>query len=265
MISKVRQAIGFVSRGMNGGKKELKVTAPFFPGQNKDKPGWISPTYSQSRAVQLDFELIAENRCIAYADNLPESETYRILRTQLLQRTRGSGQNTIMVTSALPGEGKTLTAVNLAFTLAREFEHTVLLVDCDLRKQSIHKYLGYESEKGLADYLTAGSPVSALFTWPGIEKMTLISGGRPFQESAEILASPRMKELMTDMKGRYPERYIIVDAPPILARADVLSLLPLMDQVVVVVQAGKTSMDDLGKALGCLPREKILGLVLNRC
>jgi non-specific protein-tyrosine kinase len=170
-----------------------------------------------------------------------------------------------MVTSALPGEGKTLAAINLAFTLAREFQHTVLLVDGDLRKQSVHKYLGCAGEKGLVDYLADGVPVSELITWPGIEKMTVISGGRSFQESAEILGSPRMKELVSDMKSRYPERYILFDVPPILTAADALSFAPLVDRVIVVVQAGKTSRDDVKKALQFLPKEKILGLVLNRC
>jgi len=95
--------------------------------------------------------------------------------------------------------------------------------------------------------------------------MTLISGGRPFQESAEILGSPRMKELITDMKGRYPERYILFDAPPIMAGADVLTLAPLVDHIIVVVRAGKTSMEDVRKALGFLPKAKVLGLVLNHC
>jgi non-specific protein-tyrosine kinase len=116
----------------------------------------------------------------------------------------------------------------------------------------------------LIDYLTGNSPLSDLIMWPGIEKMTLISGGRPFRESAEILGSPRMRELIADMKGRYPERYIVFDAPPVLTGADVLTLAPLVDGVIVVVQAGKTSTTDVEKALRFLPKEKILGFVLNR-
>jgi non-specific protein-tyrosine kinase len=234
-------------------------------GKDKDRAGWVSPTYSQARAVHLDPALTARNRCLAYLDNTPEAESYRVLRTQVLQRTRCSGGNVIMVTSALPGEGKTIAAINLAFTLAREFQHTALLVDADLRKQSIHKYLGYASEKGLGDYLMNGTPVSDLITWPGIEKVTLISGGRLCHESAEILGSPRMKELVSELKERYPGRYVLFDVPPILAGADALTFAPLVDQVVVVVQAGKTSMDDVKRALRFLPKEKILGLVLNRC
>jgi protein-tyrosine kinase len=266
MINKMKTAIAYISQKRRKGKKGR----PAFSSRNdpdggiKEKAGWISPEYSQSRSIHLDPEFLARNRCIAYANDARETEAYKILRTRLLHRTRSSGSNTIMVTSALPGEGKTLTAINLAVTLAREYQHTVMLVDADLRRQSVHKYLGCTGEKGLINYLADGTPFSELIAWPGIEKMSLVSGGRPYQESAEILGSPRMKELIADIKGRYPDRYIIFDAPPILTGADVLTFAHLIDQVIVVVQAGSTSMDDVRKALQFLPREKILGLVLNR-
>ncbi|MBF0559585.1 MAG: P-loop NTPase [Nitrospirae bacterium] len=234
-------------------------------GNGKKKAGWLSPDYCQSRTFHLDPGLIEANRCLAYLDSVPGAEAYRILRTQILQRTRSTGGNLIMVTSVLPGEGKTLTAINLAFTFAREYQHTVLLLDGDLKKQSIHKYLGCNGDRGLIDYLLDGAHVPELITYPGIEKMTLISGGRSYKESAEILGSPRMRELISDMKGRYPERYAIIDAPSILTGADVLTLAPLVDHVIVVVRQGKTSMDDARKAIKFLPKEKVLGFVLNRC
>ncbi len=249
----------------NSGLTQAPLVSNVETDTDRERAGWLSPEYSQSRTVHLDPGFIVRNRCIAYMDNCPEAEAFRVLRTRLLQRTRGAGGNTIMVTSALPEEGKTLVTINLALTFAREFEHTVLLVDGDLRKQSVHKYLGTAGEKGLIDYLADGMPVTELMTWPGIEKMTLISGGRPFHESAEMLGSPRMKELIADMKGRYPERYILFDAPPIMAGADVLTLAPLVDHIIVVVRAGKTSMEDVRKALGYLPKAKVLGLVLNHC
>ncbi|MDA8091362.1 MAG: AAA family ATPase [Nitrospiraceae bacterium] len=263
MINRIREAI---FKKLDKGIRALPVRVHReHEAVDAQLPGWMSPAYSQARPIHLDMGLIEGNRCLVYQDNTPEAEAYRILRTRILQRTDYSGHNTIMITSALPGEGKTLTAINLAFTMAREFQHTVLLVDGDLKKQSIHKYLGYAGENGLIDYLADGMPVSEFITWPEIEKITLISGGRSFMESAEILGSLRMKELITDMKGRYPNRYILFDAPPILSGADVLTLAPLVDQVIVVVQAWKTSMDDVEKALQFVPKEKLLGFVMNRC
>ena len=169
-----------------------------------------------------------------------------------------------MMTSAVPGDGKTLTSINLAVSLAQDFQQTVLLVDCDLRRQSIHHYLGYGSDKGIIDYLLNDTPVSELITWPGIEKLTVISGGRPISGSCELLGSPRMKELVADMKCRYPDRFVIFDVPPLLAGADALAFVPLVDHVVVTVNEGETSLHDLNKALQLIPSEKILGLVLNR-
>jgi non-specific protein-tyrosine kinase len=214
--------------------------------------------------IKLDPLLLARNRCLLYMDNARAADSFRVLRTQVLHRTRDAGFNTILVTSAAPGEGKTVIAINLAISIAREFQHTVMLVDGDLRKQSIHKYLGCGGEKGLIDYLADSTPISELVTWPGIEKMTVISGGRLVHDSAEILGSPRMRELVPSMKARYPERYIIFDAPPILTGADVLTLTPLVDKIIVVVEACKTLLDDVKKALQYLPKEKILGLVFNR-
>jgi len=269
MIDRVMKTLSSLRDGWRGGSGRNAMTAS--PSQvrsgeeNKELYGWVSPHYSESRPVHLNPRVIAENRCLVYLDNLPETEAYRVLRTQIMQRTQGSGSNMIMVTSALPGEGKTLTAINLAFTFARQFQQTVLLVDGDLRKQSIHKYLGYDAGKGLMDYLSGRASISELITWPGVEKITMISGGTPGRECAELLGSPRMKELVCDIKSRYPERYIIFDMPPILTGADALTFAPLVDQIIVVVGAGRTSMESVEKALQLMPKEKILGFVLNRC
>ena len=239
-----------------------KVQTPIVPA-DKDKIGWVSPTYNKSRPVQLVPDIIENNRCVGFFPSAPEVEYYRLLRTQILQRANEKGGNTIMVTSSLPGEGKTLTAINLAFTFAKEFKQTALLVDCDLRQQKIHEYLGLNSEKGLVDYLLDDKPVQDLVIWPGIEKLTLISGGRATAGSSELLGSPRMKELVEDMKSRYPERFVIFDVPPLLSTADALAFAPFVDHILVVVRAGRTSIRDVNKALRLLPREKVLGLALN--
>jgi non-specific protein-tyrosine kinase len=169
-----------------------------------------------------------------------------------------------MVTSALPGDGKTTTAINLAFTVAKEFQQTVLLVDCDLQQQDVHKQLGYSSDKGLIDYLLDDCPVSDLFTWPEVEKISIISGGRTIRESSELLGSPRMIELVADMKVRYPSRLVIFDMQSISAGADALVFAPLVDHIVMVVQEGKTPAQDIKRTISMLPEEKLLGLMLNR-
>ena len=226
--------------------------------------GWVSPSYTQCRSVQLNPQKILNNRCVGYLCGSSESESYKFLRTQIQQRTGGQGGITVMITSAVPGEGKTLTAVNLSLTIAKEFNQTVLLVDSDLHQQKVHNYLGFDSSNGLADYLIKGTPISDLIVWPGVEKLTVISGGQNVMSSSELLSSPRMKDLVKELKCRYLERYVIFDVPPVLAGADVLAFAPQVDYIVMVVRAGSTSLTDVKRALALLPQEKILGVVLNR-
>ena len=230
----------------------------------KDKAGWVSPEYNQSKKVILNPSVTRANRCVAVLPNAPELEAYKLVRRKILNLLKAKGWNTIMITSALPGEGKTLTAINLSLTFAREFDHTTLLVDSDLRTQSVHSLLGINSTKGILDCLVNGTPISEVMLWPNIEKFTLISGGRLIQESAELLGSQKMKDLILEMKTRYPDRYVFFDAPPLLSVADALTLSALVDGVIVVVQAEKTSTDDVKRALEMIPKEKLLGLILNR-
>ncbi len=230
----------------------------------REKTGWMSPSYAQSRTARLVPEFIADQRCIGFFPNAPELEFYRVLRTKILHRIEKGGK-TLMVTSAVPGEGKTLTAINLSLTMAKEFERTVLLVDCDLKQHGIQRTLGIQGQKGLADYLLNGCPLRELIVWPGVEKMTVISGERVVEGASELLGSPKMKELVTEMKTRYPDRLVIFDVPPVLAAADALVLAPFVDHVLLVVRAGKTPVHDVQKAIEMLPREKILGTVLNCC
>jgi len=256
----------FFSRTRKGDFRQAHArekTVPLKLPTDKEKIGWISPFYSQSRAIELDPNVLANNRLVAMIPDSPEIDFYKVLRTRIQHHTNGQGGLSIMITSALPGEGKTVTSINLALTFAMEYEHTVLLVDGDLRMQRIHEMMGYESDKGLLDYLLGKCPLSDLIVWPGVEKFTVISGGRRTYESSEIINSPRMRELVEEMKSRYPKRYVIFDVPPVLAGADAMDFAALVDWIIVVVRAGQTSMQDVNRALQLLPAEKLLGLILN--
>ena len=230
----------------------------------RDKAGWVSPVYSDSKTIKVDPQMAAENRIVGMIPDSPEIDSYKILRTQIQHRTKDKGWNTIMITSVNPGEGKTLTSINLAITFAKEFNQTVLLVDSDLMRQNIHKYLGFHNDKGLIDYLIGDRPLKDFIVWPSIDKLTLISGGRTIRDSSELLGSPRMKTLIHEMKTRYPDRYVFFDVPPILGGADAIVLALLVDSIIIVVAEGRTSIHDIKKALQLIPQEKFLGFVLNR-
>lgn len=225
---------------------------------------WTSPVYSETRQAVLNKELLAKNRCIAMFPDSPFLGPYKVLRTQIHQRTHAKGWNTLMVTSAVPGEGKTVTAINLALTFAKEFDQTVLLMDCDLHRQDIHRTLGIDSDMGLVDYLVDERPLKDLLIWPGIEKLTLISGSRTIADSTEFLTSSRMKALVQEVKTRYPDRFVVFDTPPVLSGADAIAFVDQVDCFVMVVEADKTPLPDVKRALELLPKEKFLGFVLNR-
>ncbi len=225
---------------------------------------WVSPVYSSSVNININKAKAIENRCVSLNNNAPEIDFYKIIRTQILQKTNTNKRNLIMVTSTNPGEGKTITAINLAITFAKEFKNTVLLVDCDLKQQKIHQYLGLPGEKGISDYILNNIPVDKLIIWPGIEKLSLISGGSIIKDSAELINSPKMKFIINEMKNRYDNRYIFFDVPPILKVADAVAFAPLVDSILLVVQAGKTDINDIKKAIDLIPKEKFLGFVFNR-
>ncbi|MCB2184566.1 MAG: polysaccharide biosynthesis tyrosine autokinase [Desulfobulbaceae bacterium] len=232
-------------------------------GVAEEGAAWRAPVYSESVTVKLDPEKLTRNRCVCISSDAPELDAYKVLRTQIQQRTKEQGMKTIMVTSVRPGEGKTITAINLALTFALEYQQTALLVDCDLKKQDIHHYLGFSSDRGLIDYLEYDRPLKDFIIWPGIEKLTLISGGRTIADSTEMLGSPKMKKLLEEMKTRYDDRYVLLDVPAVLDGADAMVFAPLVDAIIMVVEKGRTSLADARKAVSHLPKDKFLGFVLN--
>ncbi|MFW8602229.1 CpsD/CapB family tyrosine-protein kinase [Desulfobacterota bacterium M19] len=233
--------------------------------QGEKRPdGWLSPVYGRSRKVSVDHEMLDRNRLVGYSRDAAAVEAFKMLRTKILQAAGVEDRRVIMVTSPRRGEGKTMITVNLALTFAKEFSQTVLLIDGDLKNQNIHTCLGYESEHGLGDYLHGQAKFEDLVAWPGIEKLTIVSGGSCRSESAELLNSPKMHKLMNDLKSRFKERYIIIDAPAALDSADTNVLAPMVDGIVLAVQAGRTLKKDISAALKLLPAAKILGIVVNR-
>ncbi len=253
--------------------KRLKKSVDTAPEHNSvkkaddsgsSKSGWKSPNYNQSQEIRINPAVLVDNRCICINPKAPELEHFKLLRSQVLQRTRPQGWNTVMITSPNPGEGKTTTSINLALTFAREFNNTALLVDADLKQQAVHRTMGFMSEAGLGDYLLHDTPLNDLIIWPGIEKLTIISGGRTIENSTELLGSERMRNLVHEMKTRYDDRYVFFDVPPLINMADAVAFAPLVDSILMVVQEGRTSNADINAALNMIPREKFLGFVMNR-
>jgi len=192
-------------------------------------------------------------------------EAYKHLRTQIVQRTKAGNKNLLMLTGPLANEGKTLTAINLAISLSQEMDKTVLLVDADLRRPTIHEYFGLQRQFGLVDYLTGAKTIPELLVHPeGIAKFVILPGGRPIPEASELVSSPMMVELVEELKHFYPDRYVLFDLPPMLSFADPLALAPLVDGIILVVEMGKTRREDIQRCLELLKDFPVLGTVLNK-
>jgi len=193
----------------------------------------------------------------------PIAEEYRRLKSILIRETKTDFLNTIMVTSALDSEGKSLTSLNLAITMAQEIDHTILLIDADLRKPMIHEYLGINYKYGLSDYLSRDVDFSEIIVKTGIGNMIIIPAGHTVENTVELLSSEKMKTLIQEVKHRYMDRYIIIDTPPILPFADAISIGSLVDGVLFVVKEGRSPKKSIEDAMNLMKDLKILGVVFN--
>ncbi len=221
--------------------------------------------YTVTRTLPVNPERLLRQRIITGAMDDKVGEAYKLLRTQIVQRTRGENKNLLMITGPLPNEGKTLTAINLAISLAQEVDKTVLLVDADLRRPTVNEYFGLPREFGLVDYLTGGKTIPELLVNPeGFSKFVILPGGRPITEAAELIGSPMMVDLVDELKHFYPDRYVLFDLPPLLSFADALAFAPLVDGIILVVEMGRTRREDIQRCLELLKDFPILGTVLNK-
>ncbi|MCP3672747.1 MAG: CpsD/CapB family tyrosine-protein kinase, partial [Gammaproteobacteria bacterium] len=194
--------------------------------------------YTKTRKIELDNDLLRENMIVAGFEHEKRAEVYRQLRTQVLQKLRGNGWKTLAVTSPNKNAGKTVTALNLAISLSKEVNQTVLLVDLDLRAPSVLKTLGIETEYGLVDHLRGEVSVADVMVNPGFERLVILPGKADENYSSEILSSPQMKALMDDLTNRYESRLIIFDLPALLVNDDALAFTPDVDSTLLVVEDG---------------------------
>jgi exopolysaccharide/PEP-CTERM locus tyrosine autokinase len=202
-------------------------------------------------------------------ERTPIAEGFRRIKRQILVNVAnpkaGAPANLVLVTSALAGEGKTFCAINLAISIALEMDLTVLLVDADVAKPSIPQALGLEAEKGLMDVLLDRRiDLAEVLCKTDIGKLTLLPAGTAHQHATELLASDAMRELLREMAERYRDRIIIFDSPPLLAASEAGVLANQMGQIVMVVEAGKTTQAALKDALDRIDSSKVAGLLLNK-
>jgi protein-tyrosine kinase len=221
--------------------------------------------YSTTRTIPVQPKVLRSQRIITDSYYNPVREEYKILRTHILQKTLAEQKNTLMITGPLPGEGKTLTAINLAISLSHEVHKTVLLVDADMRSPSVHTYFGFPRGKGLVDYLAGDASLPDLLVHPeGFDKLVVLPGGRAVAGAAELIGSPMMGNLVQELKNFYPDRYVLFDLPPVLSFADPLAFAPFVDGIILVVEMNRTPRESIQKCVEVLKGFPLIGLVLNK-
>src|SRR6266852_751179 len=238
------------------------------PQAGKTADGQALPppiVYTRTRSLDIPLSVLRQRRVMAAYDKGPFVDAFKILRTQVMQRLREHDWNVLGVTSPGYGEGKTLTAVNLAVSLAMETAQTVLLVDANLRNPSVHEVFGLNDCPGLTEYLLDNELLEDLLVHPGIGRFVLLPGGRAISNSTEILTSPKMLALVEELKHRYPARIVIFDLPPLLHTADVIAFSPYTDALLLVVEEGKTTAEEVQRALSLVKNSRpVLVTVLNK-
>ena len=213
----------------------------------------VSPSYLKEQRVITRYD----------ADN-PLVDSYRLLRTRVMRYMEQNGFRTLGITSAVPGEGKTLTAINLGLSIALERNNTVLAIDADLRSPSMHKYFGINPINGIEDHLRLGLPVADILINPEINKFVILPAKGIGGSSSELLTSQSMMQLIDEVKNRYQNRIVIFDLPPVLVGDDVIALADHLDTLLIVIEEGKTQSHDLAEAIDRLKGMNILGTVLNK-
>jgi capsular exopolysaccharide synthesis family protein len=201
----------------------------------------------------------------AYEKKGPFLNAYRTLRTQVMHRLQENGWKLLGVTSPGKQEGKSLTAINLAISMAMDLTQTVLLVEADFGNPSLHQVFGIADGAGLADYLLENVPLQELLVHPGIDRLMLLPVGRQIPNCSEALTSPRMLSLVKELKTHYPSLVIIFDLPAVLSDPAVLTFMPQIDATLLVVEEAKTTVQDLEHAMELLKgATPIIGTVLNK-
>jgi len=239
----------------------LQRLSPLKQGKRFDK---VNPTYHHTKVQHIDFQNLEKNKIISICHGNEVADRIKILRTQILQSLKDVHGNSLLITSPNPGEGRTVTAINLAIALSQQIDGTVLLVDADLMKPSLQNLLGLDVDRGLSDYLRGKAEIPELMINPGIPRLVVLPGGKPLPNSSELLGGPQMQYLVQEMKERYSDRFIIFDSSPILTSADPLVLSRFVDGILMVVEAEKTKKEDLQRAIELLRDKPIIGTVFNK-
>jgi len=253
---------------------DIKPAKPVHKASAAAGPGAESAPAQPSVSRKVEIDLAALARIGIVTPDAPRSQIadeFRVIKRPLISNALGKGAsaiasgNLIMVTSALPGEGKTFAAINLAMSIATELDCTVMLVDADVARPSVMNVLGLPASPGLLDLVAGDSTdVAPYLLKTNVEKLSILPSGMRHDRATELLASEAMTRLLNDMAKRYSDRIIVFDSPPLLLTTESPVLATHMGQVVVVVRAEETLQSDVNQALALIDSCPVRLMLLNQ-
>jgi protein-tyrosine kinase len=220
--------------------------------------------YVQTKVVPLCAEHLERQRIVAFNKNSNMGWAFDLLRTQVLKTMEENGWRTLAITSPTPKSGKTVLAINLAMSIAHYTTKTALLVDFDLRRPKVGSYLDLPMEKSLNDLLAGQAELQDVLVNPTLPRFVVLPTRKPVALSTEVLSSPKVGNLITDLRERYDSRIVIFDLPPLLSSDDAITVLPKFDCVLLVVANGMNSKKEIEDSLHHLATANLIGTVLNK-
>lgn len=251
---------------------ELGRAHPHYPHADTARVGALAPELRQIERPVLPHLQVDEKAVEAARVLLPGSKTYqdgrvsaayRMLRTRFLQKLRANRWSSLAITSPGPGEGKSLTALNLALSLARDKTSDVFLLDLDMRNPSVCRYLGVDPPHSLVTYFAGeGKPADVLFSI-GVENLALAGSNISTDQASELIAIGRLEELLHYIRTIATSPIILIDLPPLLVTDDALVVAPRVDATALVVAEGRTRRDSLARAKQLLADFTFAGVILN--
>ncbi len=221
-------------------------------------------SYVNTKTVELNSNLLDKNRIIVYNQQDVKSTIFDILRTKIISKMQQNGWKTIAVTSPTQGCGKTVISVNLAMSMARYNDFSIMLADFDLKKPEVAKNLGLKVEHSIMDHFEDRVKLDEMLVNPGIPRLVVLPNDKAYKDSSTLMSSKKMKNFVQDVKDRYASRIIIFDLPPILATDDALAFIPNVDCVLLVVGNGMCSKSEIEESMRLLSTKNLLGTVLNK-
>ncbi len=252
-MSRIENALEKASRMRNGSDATEK------PRQSVDQRHRRPALQSPGPLQDVDPHLIAHSDSAAVV-----SEEFKKLKAMIIKMTKQeSFKNMLLVTSSVGGEGKSTTAANLALSLAQEYDHSVLLIDADMRKPTLHRLFNVTPGIGLSDCVSDERDIASALVKIGNGNLMFLPPGKRTENPVELFSSQRMEKALAAMKYRYPDRYIIIDAPPVLLFAETKLISTLVDGIIFVVKEGRASLQHITEALDSLKSENVMGIVYN--